>query len=198
MKDWKPGQDWDASEHKPVALMDVDGVLNLYDPYLNFDRYEDDVNSLYPERSADPNLYHVRGTDFDVRYGSFYNVDLGMRFHLYFRDNLRDIIARLLKTHSIVWATSWDHLANTFWIREMGLSEDLPVLRVGRTQVARFNASWKTTILANLLPENIEGMWFDDEVTGEEHKYGLPLGIKPVTVDYKKGLSMSLLDEIGF
>lgn len=169
---------------KPLALLDVDGVLNL----CGLIRHKKFVVS---EDEVAFNEYPVNQLDFTVRSGVF------EVYQQFWRSNLPDLIDRLSQTFDMVWATSWNHHANDFWLDKMGWPEPLPVIELERDMTPHLaRTSWKTTQVNQWLLDNhgpdVVGVWFDDEVSKHDRPY-LPKRMLPIHTWDHLGLTEGLI-----
>lgn len=163
----------------PLALLDVDGVLNLW----RLIRHRKFVVS---EEEVAFNEYPVARLDFTVRSGRF---DC---FQQFWRTDLPDLIERLSMTFDLVWATSWNHHANEFWPTKMGLAGPLPVIELENDGKHLARTSWKTAQVNQWLLDNngpdVVGVWFDDEVSRYDRSY-LPQRMLPIHTEAHLGLT---------
>lgn len=174
---------------KPVALIDVDGPLNLWGLTRS--------KSKFTPVDNEDGTFAVTNLDFDVCTDELRIVEEWAEyvFTLYWRTDLPEIIHDLSKTFDLVYCTTWNDLANEVWSPKIGVGE-LPVLhlpkRTGPQKIG--HVFWKTEHIASWLHENgvTEGVWFDDEC-GRHDKPPLPDNFHPVHVWEHIGLSPKLV-----
>lgn len=168
---------------KPLALLDVDGVLNLFG-LIRHKKFH-----VSEEPNSDGS-FSVNKLPFDVFAGKF---DVYQQF---WRTNLPAMIERLQRTFDLVWATSWEHYANDFWLDKMGLTDRLPVIELSRFKSSPSPLSWKTGQVNSWLLLNydadVRGVWFDDEVSRRDRPH-LPEGMLPIHTMEHLGLNDYLI-----
>lgn len=91
-----------------------------------------------------------------------------------------ELLKRLVPTFELVWATTWEHDANTYVAPALGLPE-LPVIEVGRTPVSRSDllpvpkfsstfCSWKASAVLDYAGQR-PLVWLDDEFNREDEAW---------------------------
>ncbi|MCK5928533.1 MAG: hypothetical protein KAG80_10100 [Nocardioides sp.] len=156
---------------KPLLLLDVDGPLN---PFALLDK------SGRPSART-PSHYRVhsmRPTGWDVKHMP----PLRVLLNSWHGEQLRS----LADDHfTLVWATTWEHDANTWIAPVLGLP-DLPVIEFGeqrwtQTRIAG-NDSFKTPTIAawtRRFAPGIPWAWVDDQVSGRRDRQWLRRELGP-------------------
>jgi hypothetical protein len=114
----------------------------------------------------------------------------------YIPDRTEALVCKLATRFDLVWATGWEHRANTTLLRPLGLSEDLPVLTFGNK--ARFGSSkWKIKPV-KAYAGNRPAAWLDDNFVASHerwaaHRYAPTL---LVPVDSRVGLTADHVERL--
>lgn len=92
-------------ETRPILFLDVDGVLN-------------GATSTFQEH-----LIEVAGADMPRSpFTKSASADV-MNFRIRFDNRLESLLAELGEYYELVWATTWEHLANTYFSPLLGLGQ---------------------------------------------------------------------------
>ena len=115
---------------------------------------------------------------------------------IYLPDRAGDLVRQLTTRFDIVWATGWEHHANTALLRPLGLREELPALSFGKK--ARIGSSeWKLKRV-NAYAGNRPAAWADDNLV-ERHAQWAAARSEPtllVPVDPSAGLTPQDVDRL--
>jgi len=87
----------------------------------------------------------------------------------YVPDRVAVLVRELATRFDIVWASGWEHRANTDLLRPLGLHKQLPVLSFGKK--ARFGSStWKIKPV-KAYAGNRPAAWLDDNFVGSHERW---------------------------
>jgi hypothetical protein len=115
---------------------------------------------------------------------------------IYLPDRAGDLVRKLATRFDIVWATGWEHRANTALLRPLGLREELPALTFGKK--ARYGSSeWKLKRV-NAYAGHRPAAWIDDNLTEPHAQWasGRPEPTLLVPVDPRAGLTPQDVDRL--
>jgi len=108
---------------------------------------------------------------------------------IYLPDRAGGLVRKLKTRFDIVWATGWEHRANTGLLRPLGLREELPVLTFGKK--ARYGSSdWKLKRV-NAYARDRPAAWLDDNFVDCHERWAAerPEPTLLVPVDSRAGLT---------
>ena len=108
---------------------------------------------------------------------------------IYLPDRAGDLVRKLSTRFDIVWATGWEHRANTALLRPLGLREELPALTFGKK--ARFGSSeWKLKRVSAYAGKR-PAAWLDDNLAEPHAEWAATRGQPTllVPVDPSAGLT---------
>jgi hypothetical protein len=113
---------------------------------------------------------------------------------IYLPDRTGGLVRELAARFDIVWATGWEHHANTGLLRPLGLREELPVLTFGKK--ARSNSSeWKLKRV-NAYARHRPAAWLDDNLVACHERWAAERSEPTllVPVDPRAGLTKDHVD----
>lgn len=156
---------------KPLLLLDVDGPLNPFELLTKSGRPSARTPSHYRAHSMRPQGWDIKGRP-----------PLKVLLSTWHGEQLR----ALARDHfTLVWATTWEHDANTWIAPVLGLP-DLPVIEFGeqRWMQARLdsNDSFKTHHIAawtRRFAPGIPWAWVDDHVSSRRDRQWLRRALGP-------------------
>jgi hypothetical protein len=115
---------------------------------------------------------------------------------IYLPDRTGGLVRQLATRFDIVWATGWEHYANTGLLRPLGLREELPVVTFGKK--ARSGSSdWKLKRV-NAYAGRRPAAWLDDNLV-ERHERWAAERSHPtllVPVDPRAGLTQDHVEQL--
>ena len=82
--------------------------------------------------------------------------------YIYLPDRTGGLVRELTKRFDVVWATGWEHRANTGLLRPLGLREELPVITFGK-KARHGSADWKLKRV-NAYAGRRPAAWLDDHL----------------------------------
>lgn len=159
---------------KPMLLLDVDGPLNPW--------------PMHPTKAAEAGYTKHRITTSQGPFPVYLNPAHG------------DALNALTDVVDLVWATSWEHEANTLIAPLLGLPTSLPVITWPDGAMEVYSrGSWKTKHVATWTAGRAFA-WFDDEVNRYDRNYlAATNGIGPhllVRVEEHHGLKPEHFDRV--
>ena len=149
--------------HKPLLLVDIDGVVSLFGPWHALGS------------PAAPRPHDARRPDAPARVeGSFHSID-GIPHFL--SSTAAEHLHALAETFELVWASGWEEKANEYLPRLLGVPAPLPFIRF----TARENASgtlpghWKLPAIASYVGDRPLA-WIDDAFNPACHEWAAARG----------------------
>jgi hypothetical protein len=115
---------------------------------------------------------------------------------IYLPDRAGGLVRELAARFDIVWATGWEHRANTALLRPLGLRDELPVLTFGKK--ARFGSSeWKLKRV-DAYARRRPAAWLDDNLVERHERWAADRSHPTllVPVDPREGLTRDHVERL--
>lgn len=163
----------DPDDHRPWLLLDVDGVLNVFNG------------------SQNQRLYEHHGIEVG-----------GVRYKVKMRRDLKDWIFELTEFFVPVWCTMWNEDANTFLAPLLEIP-DLPVVPCSYNYFMEDvgpDVHPKVCSIMAHVPDDRALAWVDDEITRHDEAWGFLRDLKTPTrllkTDERQGLRRDQMDKL--
>jgi len=160
---------------KPLLLVDVDGVINVFD-IVAFHLENEQDDSIEFEKEFDANGFRIR-------------VPTG----------IHDRFISLQEHFECVWATTWEDDAPKLLSPTIGFGLEWPIIKFWTGRVAN-HRTWKLPSIKSWCEDNADGRrvaWIDDDLHEDAERWAIERGDTIlISTHHRKGFTQSLFNKL--